>query len=31
MISRYSIFCRVVESGSFTRTARELGCSQSAV
>ncbi len=31
MISRYGIFCRVVENGNFTRTARELGCSQSAV
>lgn len=31
MISRYGIFCRVVEQGSFTRAAEELGYSQSAV
>lgn len=31
MISRYGILCRVVEQGSFTRAAEELGYSQSAV
>lgn len=31
MLSRYHIFCKVVETGSFTRTAEELGYSQSAV
>lgn len=31
MISRYGIFCQVVEQGSFTRAAEELGYSQSAV
>ena len=31
MISRYEIFCKVVEAGSFTRVAGELGYSQSAV
>lgn len=31
MISRYGIFCRVVEQGSFTRTAAVCGYSQSAV
>ena len=31
MISRYGIFCKVVEQGSFTRAAEELGYSQSAV
>ena len=31
MISRYEIFCKVIEKGSFTRTAEELGYSQSAV
>ncbi len=31
MISRYALFCRVIENGSFTRTARDLGYSQSAV
>ena len=31
MISRYGIFCRVVEQGSFTRAAEELGYSQNAV
>lgn len=31
MISRYGIFCRVVEQGSFTRAAELLGYSQSAV
>lgn len=31
MISRYGIFFRVVEQGSFTRAAEELGYSQSAV
>ncbi len=31
MICRYGIFCRVVEQGSFTRAAEELGYSQSAV
>ena len=29
--SRYQIFCRVLETGSFTRAATELGYSQSAV
>jgi len=29
--SRYRIFCMVVESGSFTKTAEEIGYSQSAV
>ena len=31
MISRYEIFCKVIENGSFTKTAEELGYSQSAV
>ena len=31
MLSRYDIFCRVVEIGSFTRAADTLGYSQSAV
>ena len=31
MISRYTVFCRVIENGNFTKAARELGCSQSAV
>lgn len=31
MISRYGIFCRVIENESFTRTAEEMGYSQSAV
>lgn len=31
MISRYSIFCRVMEVKSFTKVAQELGYSQSAV
>lgn len=31
MLSRYDIFCKVVETGSFTRTAEALGYSQSAV
>ena len=31
MISRYEIFCKVVEAGSFTKVAGELGYSQSAV
>ncbi len=31
MISRYGIFCRVVEQGSFTRAAEACGYSQSAV
>lgn len=31
MISRYGIFCRVVEQRSFTRAAEKLGYSQSAV
>lgn len=31
MISRYGIFCKVVEYGSFTKTAEKLGYSQSAV
>lgn len=31
MTSRYEIFCHVIQSGSFTRTAAEMGYSQSAV
>lgn len=31
MLSHYDIFCKVVETGSFTRTAQLLGYSQSAV
>lgn len=31
MITRYDIVCRVAETGSFTRTAEQLGYSQSAV
>lgn len=31
MLSRYGIFCRVIEVGSFTRVAEEVGYSQSAV
>ncbi|MGN0659480.1 MAG: LysR family transcriptional regulator [Emergencia sp.] len=31
MISRYGIFCKVMETGSFTRTAEAVGYSQSAV
>ena len=31
MISRYGIFCRVVEQGSFTRAAEACGYSQSAI
>ena len=31
MLSRYEIFCKVMENGSFTKTAEELGYSQSAV
>ena len=31
MLSRYDIFCQVVESGSFTRAAEAVGYSQSAV
>lgn len=31
MISRYGIFCKVIESRSFTRAAAEIGYSQSAV
>ncbi|GCF94808.1 LysR family transcriptional regulator [Enterococcus florum] len=31
MLSKYGIFCRVVELGSFTQVAREIGYSQSAV
>ena len=31
MLSRYDIFCKVVELGSFTRAAEALGYSQSAV
>lgn len=30
-VSKYRIFCMVVESGSFTKTAEEIGYSQSAV
>jgi DNA-binding transcriptional LysR family regulator len=29
--SRYQVFCAVVETGSFTQAARELGYTQSAV
>lgn len=31
MLSRYGIFCRAAENGSFTRTAEEIGYTQSAV
>lgn len=31
MISKYGIFCKTSESGSFTKTAEELGYSQSAI
>lgn len=31
MISRYGIFCKVIESASFTKVARKIGYSQSAV
>ena len=31
MLSRYEIFCKVMENGSFTKAAEELGYSQSAV
>ena len=31
MISRYGVLCRVVEQGSFTHAAEDLGYSQSAV
>lgn len=31
MISRYEIFCKVIETSSFTRTAEELGYTQSSV
>ena len=31
MITRYDVFCRVIETGSFTRAAEQLGYSQSAV
>ena len=31
MFSRYEIFCKVIESGSFTHTADQLGYSQSAI
>ena len=31
MLSRYNIFCHVLDIGSFTRTAELLGYSQSAV
>ena len=31
MISRYGIFCKIIENGSFTKTAELLGYSQSAV
>lgn len=31
MISKYGIFSKVVETGSFTKTAKEIGYSQSAV
>lgn len=30
-ISRYKVFCCVVDAGSFTKAARELGYTQSAV
>ena len=31
MMTRYDVFCKVVETGSFTLTAEKLGYSQSAV
>ena len=31
MLSRYEIFCKVMENGTFTKTAEELGYSQSAI
>lgn len=31
MISKYAIFCSVIELGSFTKTAEQLNYSQSAV
>ena len=31
MLTRFEIFCRVVDAGSFTRAAEQLGYSQSAV
>ncbi len=31
MISKYAVFCSVIELGSFTKTAKELNYSQSAV
>lgn len=31
MVSRYGIFCRAAENGSFTQTAEEIGYTQSAV
>lgn len=31
MISKYSVFCQVIETGSFTKAAQKLGYSQSAV
>lgn len=31
MITKYDVFCRVIETGSFTRAAEQLGYSQSAV
>lgn len=31
MISKYGIFCKVIETGSFTKTGEELGYSQSAI
>lgn len=31
MISRYGIFCKVIETGSFTKTAEAFGYSQSAI
>ncbi|RCW16984.1 hypothetical protein CAC02_05570 [Streptococcus gallolyticus] len=31
MVSKYAIFCSVIELGSFTKTAKQLNYSQSAV
>ena len=31
MVSRYGIFCKVIENGNFTKVAKEVGYSQSAI